>query len=279
MVVSGMRVSRGCAASFRVPAHRITFINSPTDFLSELSVRAAAARRRIALSSLYLGGDSLSASLIQACQTALDRRETLASAPSVRLVLDGSRAVRGAPSSSSVAAAEPLLERGANLHLWQRPSGPAWRRGGGGRLSELLGVWHAKVHVLDDAVILTGANLSESYFRDRCDRYVLIEDARVADYFAALLELTSSFAPSVVAGGRGLRPPSRRLEADAFRRDVEALAADPRFAATTGDSEEETVLVEPAVQLGAFGLCGDEKATREFLQAAEPGDALCLASA
>ncbi len=36
-----------------------------------------------------------------------------------------------------------------------------------GRLKELIGVFHAKVHVFDDTVVISGANLSESYFVDR----------------------------------------------------------------------------------------------------------------
>lgn len=56
----------------------------------------------------------------------------------------------------------------AQVHLWQSPKMTALHdRVLPSRLKELVGVFHAKVHVFDDTVILSGANLSESYFRDR----------------------------------------------------------------------------------------------------------------
>jgi len=56
----------------------------------------------------------------------------------------------------------------ARVHLWQSPAMTALHdRVLPARLKELVGVFHAKVHVLDDTVILSGANLSESYFQDR----------------------------------------------------------------------------------------------------------------
>ena len=44
-------------------------------------------------------------------------------------------------------------------------------------LGELLGVYHAKFCVFDDLCLLTGANLSEEYFTQRQDRYLLVHGA------------------------------------------------------------------------------------------------------
>ena len=41
----------------------------------------------------------------------------------------------------------------------------------------------AKACVFDDATLLTGANLSEEYFRSRQDRYVVVRDHKVADWY------------------------------------------------------------------------------------------------
>ena len=43
-------------------------------------------------------------------------------------------------------------------------------------LREVFGVQHVKAAVFDDAVLLTGANLSRDYFTTRQDRYLLVED-------------------------------------------------------------------------------------------------------
>lgn len=50
-------------------------------------------------------------------------------------------------------------------------------------LQEIRGVQHMKIVVFDDHVLMTGANLSDSYFTDREDRWVLFEDCpELADY-------------------------------------------------------------------------------------------------
>jgi CDP-diacylglycerol--glycerol-3-phosphate 3-phosphatidyltransferase len=39
-------------------------------------------------------------------------------------------------------------------------------------INEIFGVFHLKVYIIDDELILSGANLSEEYFTDRLDRYI-----------------------------------------------------------------------------------------------------------
>ncbi|KAK7877197.1 hypothetical protein WMY93_032099, partial [Mugilogobius chulae] len=57
------------------------------------------------------------------------------------------------------------------------------------RFNETIGVQHIKVYLFDDSLIISGANLSESYFTNRQDRYVLLENcSEVADFFSDLVE-------------------------------------------------------------------------------------------
>ncbi|XP_042371483.1 CDP-diacylglycerol--glycerol-3-phosphate 3-phosphatidyltransferase, mitochondrial-like, partial [Plectropomus leopardus] len=57
------------------------------------------------------------------------------------------------------------------------------------RFNETIGVQHIKVYLFDDSIIISGANLSDSYFTNRQDRYVLLENCReVADFFSDLVE-------------------------------------------------------------------------------------------
>lgn len=37
-----------------------------------------------------------------------------------------------------------------------------------------MGTHHVKLYIFDDNVIITGANLSASYFTDRYDRWMLL---------------------------------------------------------------------------------------------------------
>lgn len=54
---------------------------------------------------------------------------------------------------------------------------------------EALGTYHTKFLVFDNNVILTGANLSEEYFLNRKDRYMIINDCpELADYLQEFLE-------------------------------------------------------------------------------------------
>lgn len=43
-----------------------------------------------------------------------------------------------------------------------------------GALAEVLGVHHMKLYIFDKDVLITGANLSHSYFTYRQDRYLMI---------------------------------------------------------------------------------------------------------
>lgn len=55
-------------------------------------------------------------------------------------------------------------------------------------LREIFGVHHMKLHVFDDNVLVTGANLSEDYFTDRQDRcMVVLGCPELADYVDDLI--------------------------------------------------------------------------------------------
>lgn len=44
------------------------------------------------------------------------------------------------------------------------------------RWNEVVGVQHCKVYIFDDQLILSGANLSNTYFTVRQDRYLMLSD-------------------------------------------------------------------------------------------------------
>lgn len=49
-------------------------------------------------------------------------------------------------------------------------------------INEVLSVFHTKLYILDDEIILSGANLCKSYFENRVDRYFVIKDVNLANY-------------------------------------------------------------------------------------------------
>lgn len=87
----------------------------------------------------------------------------------------------------------PLLrehERQVNVALFHTPDlRGMWKTHVPERWNEIVGLLHMKVAVFDDDVLVTGANLSDQYFVNRQDRYVLIRDApELANFFESLVQ-------------------------------------------------------------------------------------------
>ena len=60
-------------------------------------------------------------------------------------------------------------------------------------MREIFGVHHMKFYVFDNDVLLTGANLSENYFTERQDRYMLIKNVpELANWLEDLYEILSN---------------------------------------------------------------------------------------
>lgn len=56
--------------------------------------------------------------------------------------------------------------------------------------SEIVGVHHMKIYIFDDDIIVTGANLSHSYFTYRQDRYIHFRSTpELSDYAYDLVEV------------------------------------------------------------------------------------------
>ncbi|KAH7295162.1 hypothetical protein KP509_27G035600 [Ceratopteris richardii] len=63
------------------------------------------------------------------------------------------------------------------------------------RLNEVIGVCHMKVFIFDNHVLMSGANLSSSYFTNRQDRYILLRYCSdLADYLCELVDTIASFS-------------------------------------------------------------------------------------
>jgi CDP-diacylglycerol---glycerol-3-phosphate 3-phosphatidyltransferase len=63
------------------------------------------------------------------------------------------------------------------------------------RWNEVVGLQHMKIYLFDDSVIVSGANLSDDYFTNRQDRYVLINDCpALSDFLDGLVSTVSDFS-------------------------------------------------------------------------------------
>ncbi len=63
-------------------------------------------------------------------------------------------------------------------------------------INEAVGVFHMKAYVINDALILSGANLSEEYFVNRHDRYLVFTHGAngLVDFYADLIELLCDYS-------------------------------------------------------------------------------------
>ncbi|GAB1297121.1 CDP-diacylglycerol--glycerol-3-phosphate 3-phosphatidyltransferase, mitochondrial [Apodemus speciosus] len=137
------------------------------------------AKRRVVMASLYLGTGPLEQELVDCLESSLEK-SLQAKFPSdlkVSILLDFTRGSRGFPEHVRVS-----LFHTPNLRGLLRLLIPE-------RFNETIGLQHIKVYLFDNNVILSGANLSDSYFTNRQDRYVFLQDcAEIADFFTELVD-------------------------------------------------------------------------------------------
>ncbi|CAL8282819.1 unnamed protein product [Merluccius merluccius] len=180
------------APAFRVPGTHIHMLTSPSQFYQAMKSRIKTAKRRVVMASLYLGTGPLEQELVDCVEEALARSQQQGDGPALKvsILLDYMRGSRGKLNSRSMLL--PLLQRYASqvrVSLYHTPDlRGLLRLLMPQRFNETIGVQHIKVYLFDDSVIISGANLSDSYFTNRQDRYVLLENCKeVADFFSSLV--------------------------------------------------------------------------------------------
>ncbi|ANQ06747.1 Phosphatidylglycerophosphate synthase [Plasmodium coatneyi] len=163
----------------REPKARVLF--SPTEFFDTLKGMFRSSRNRIVISCLYIGIGELEKELIVTIKNNKHIKNLR-----VDILLDKQRGTRpeGKLKESSVSMLSDLFSYAGdiNISLFHNPLlGAVLYNILPYRANEAIGVMHMKVYIGDDRLILSGANLSDSYLRNRQDRYILIENKLLAD--------------------------------------------------------------------------------------------------
>jgi CDP-diacylglycerol---glycerol-3-phosphate 3-phosphatidyltransferase len=169
---------------------------TPEKFHSLLCHKIRNAKERVVLASLYVGPAASPKSAPKE-QDLLDALKVAASKPNVQvnLLLDKNRALRPVPLSGDVGA-ETTSSAQAVFNALQNSSDSSQEDSSSlqyflpNPINEVAGVFHMKVYIVDDSLILSGANLSEEYFVDRHDRYLHITEggAGLVDFYGDLLQ-------------------------------------------------------------------------------------------
>lgn len=179
------------APCFPVLASNIKIIQEPHRFYEILEAKCLNAKERIIMASLYLGVGKLEKTLVANIQKNIEENANL----KVNILLDFTRGTRGEFNSKSCLM--PLVKQTKNvtLSLYHTPSlrglskklmPPRW--------NELIGLQHMKLYLFDETVIISGANLSNDYFTNRQDRYIMIKDKKLADFYSNFVLKVQEFS-------------------------------------------------------------------------------------
>ncbi|KAI1767516.1 hypothetical protein GGR53DRAFT_113789 [Hypoxylon sp. FL1150] len=215
------------APSFRIAGSQIHIIKTPTDFYETLKARIRSAKKRIFLSTLYIGKSEKE--LIITLQEALRANPDL----KLSILTDALRGTREAPEPSCASLLAPLVtEFGSDrveIRMYHTPNLTGLRKKYiPKRINEGWGLQHMKLYGVDDEIILSGANLSNDYFTNRQDRYHLFSSKEVTKYFWGLYQgvasLSFSVQPSDEPAGFSLQWPSTNAAPSPLERPTEYIS-------------------------------------------------------
>jgi CDP-diacylglycerol---glycerol-3-phosphate 3-phosphatidyltransferase len=204
----------------------------------------------------------------------------------VNILLDYTRGTRGKKNSKAMLM--PLLQSSnCNLSLYHTPQLRGIKKKFmPARWNELLGLQHMKLYLFDDTVLISGANLSNDYFANRQDRYMEIEDKKLADFFAGLIEKVQEFSMRVDSSGEvNLHKDWKLLpyEGDRAKFAEEAKKRlrsffEETFAAQRTSKDEGDTWIFPTMEMGQLNVHHDSVVMRRILMNAEPGSKLNMAT-
>ena len=167
-----------------IRADQVSILEGPVDFYETLKRKIRGAKRRIYLSTLYIGRSEHE--LISIIRHALAKNNDL----KVSILTDALRGTRESPNPSCASLVAPLAAEFPNqveVRMYHTPNLTGLRkRFIPKRINEGWGLQHMKLYGIDDELILSGANLSNDYFTNRQDRYHVFASKRVTDYFARI---------------------------------------------------------------------------------------------
>ncbi|KAK1741943.1 CDP-diacylglycerol--glycerol-3-phosphate 3-phosphatidyltransferase [Skeletonema marinoi] len=153
-------------------------------------------------------------------------------------------------------------------------------------LDEVAGVFHIKAYLVDDELILSGANLSEEYFSNRLDRYMLFTDGGggLVDFYADLCDTLCSYAikydgqPPLLSTQSFDSTRKQHLESSLARLFVDETQTILPGACSHSDALDPVAYAIPTFQMPnsilgrPFQFQSDNDASRDLLLAAVESD-------
>ncbi|XP_043247951.1 CDP-diacylglycerol--glycerol-3-phosphate 3-phosphatidyltransferase, mitochondrial [Colletes gigas] len=280
------------APCFPINGSKIKIIHEPSVFYSTLIEKCKNAKKRITFASLYLGTGKLESDLVKAIDQALNLSDGNVE---VKILLDFMRGTRGKLNSCKML--ETLLNgkygHCCQIFLYHTPK----LRGllkmiMPDRFNELVGLQHMKLYLIDNDIIISGANLSNDYFTNRQDRYFVIDDCKaLCDFYNELVERVGEFSFLLQPNGTTVLNSAANVHPfkDPAKKFIEKAADSVRtffqkeLERSNFENIEETVSntdtwVFPLIQMGQLNIHHDSHITLKLLQTTPPGTTLRLAT-
>lgn len=211
-----------------INADQIEIVNGPTEFYQTLKREIRGARRKIYISTLYIGRSEH-----ELLSTLRDTLKHNGPDFQVSILTDALRGTRETPNPSSASLLASLVAEfpdQVEIRMYHTPNLTGIRKKLiPKRINEGWGLQHIKLYGIDDELILSGANLSSDYFTNRQDRYHVFHSKRVTDYFAAIHQAVCSISfllqPSNAASGFTLEWPSSNRTPNPLKAPIDYIRA------------------------------------------------------
>ncbi|CAI5451680.1 unnamed protein product [Caenorhabditis angaria] len=166
----------------------VKIIESPAKFYETLLEKSSKAEKRISFSSLYLGDGSLEKELVNTIENRIHEKRKYGL--KVKILLDYLRGTRGQGKEKSSTTLLKKIADNADIYLFHTPDlNGIVKHLLSERTNEIIGLQHMKLYIFDDTLIISGANLSDTYFTNRQDRYFVFENCKIlADFFDEIID-------------------------------------------------------------------------------------------
>lgn len=178
---------------FPVIANNIRILTQPDQFYNFLLHGCQQAKSRVTLASLYFGVGHLEEKIVH---TLINNESFKESKLNINILLDYARGSRSDINSRTLLL--PLLQANdqtCHISLYHTPLlRGIFKKYMYSPLNELLGLQHMKIYIFDDILIISGANLSNDYFTNRQDRYFVIKDEGLSDFYCGLIQRVQTFS-------------------------------------------------------------------------------------